>query len=522
MLLISCANVANLSLARTLRRAREMAVRSALGAGRGRLARQLLVECTLVAFAGGIVGLLVAWSSAGLLASFAGLFTARVVDPSLDLTVLSFTLGVAIVTGLVFGTAPAFVSRTVLTEALKDGGPQAGQSPRSQRLRTWLVVAQVTVCFALVAGAGLLLESLRRLSSVDLGYERQHVLTADVAGNWSRHTTQQEVLEFYFSVLDKVRAIPGVETAAFTNAVPLAENIIPGERPIQIEGISGDDPAGFPLADPNLATDQYFETLGVPILRGRSILPEDRRTLPRVAVINETMARLWGEVDPVGKRFTLMTGQPQLFTVIGIVGDVRQYSVGSRPLAQFYTPISEWGIGGELLVRTAGDPMALSNEVKAAVQAVDPQVPVVGFRTLETVRDGRMTSPRVTTALLVVFALAALFITITGLAAVIATSISQRTREFGLRMALGANARTVLAMVVGQGLRLVLIGLAAGTVGAMLFGRLFAGYLYEIRPTDPRVLAGVAALFVVAAVIACLIPARRATAIDPLTALRTE
>jgi predicted permease len=522
VLLISCANVANLSLARTCQRGREMAVRSALGAGRGRLARQLLVECTLVAVAGGGVGLVVAWSSAGLLATFAGLFTARVVDPGLDWNVLAFTLGVAIVTGLVFGTAPAFVTRTVLPEALKDGGPQSGHGVRSQRLRASLVIAQVTVCFALVVGAGLLLESLRRLSAVDLGYERQHVLTAEVTGNWSRQTNQQEVLNFYFAVLDKVRGIPGVESAAFTNAVPLADNIIPGERPIEIEGVTGADSSPLPLADPNLATDAYFETLGVPILRGRSIQANDRHASPRVAVINQTMARLWGNVEPIGKRFTMQARQNQTFLVVGIVGDVRQYSVGSRPLAQFYTPISEWGVGGELLVRTSGEPTAYIDAVKAAVQSVDSQVPVVGFRTLETVRAGRLTSPRVTTALLAVFALAALFITIMGLAAVMATSISQRTREFGLRMALGANARMVLTMVVGQGVRLVLFGLAAGTIVAMLFGRLFARYLYEIQPTDPRVLAGVAALFVIAAVIACLVPARRATAIDPLTALRSE
>jgi putative ABC transport system permease protein len=304
--------------------------------------------------------------------------------------------------------------------------------------------------------------------------------------------------------------------------VPLAQNIIPGERPIEIEGVTSTEGAQLPLADPNLATDGYFETLGVPLVRGRAILSTDRSTLPRVAVINETMARLWGDVDPLGKRFTMQARVPQEFTVVGIVGDVRQYSVGSRPLAQFYTPISQWGVGGELLVRTSGEPTTYVDAVKAAVQAVDPQVPVVGFRTLETVRADRLTSPRVTTALLAVFALAALFITIMGLAAVIATSISQRTREFGLRMALGANARMVLTMVVRQGLRLVLFGLAAGTVVAMLFGRLFARYLYEIRPTDPRVLAGVAALFVIATVVACLIPARRATAIDPLRALRTE
>jgi putative ABC transport system permease protein len=523
VLLIACANVANLSLARTLRRAREMAVRSALGAGRARLARQLLVECTLVAIAGGFLGLVVAAASTGLLASFASRFTARVVDPTLDGTVLLFTLILSIMTGIVFGLVPTLALRTVVSESLKEGGPQAGAGATSQRLRSALVVAQVTVCFALVVGAGLLADSLRRLSSVDLGFQRRHVLSANIVGNWSHHTSMQDDFAFYANALESVRRIPGVMSAALTNAVPLASNIVPAELPIRLEGISGADPAAFPLADGNLATEGYFETLGVPILRGRSLGAADRDQPIRVAVINETMAKLWNRTDPIGRQFTVMSRESREFTVVGIVRDFRQYDVANRALAQFYAPVGvKTGFGGQLLVRTETDPSSYARAIKDAVAAIDPTVPVEGIRTLDNVRAAKLSPARLVTVLLGAFAILALAITLTGLAGVIATSVSQRTREFGLRMALGASASAVLAMVVRQGVRLVAVGLVAGLAGAMVFGRVLTRYLYETRPTDVRVLAGVAALFLVAGICACLIPARRATSIDPLTALRAE
>jgi putative ABC transport system permease protein len=524
VLLISCANVANLSLARTFRRAREIAVRSALGAGRGRLARQLVVESTLVGLAGGVVGLVVAWSSAGLLAAFASLFTQRVVDASLDVNVLWFTLAISIATGLLFGLAPAATVRTVLTEALKDGAPQVGHGFRSRRLRSALVVGQVTVCFVLVVGAGLLLRSLHRLTSVDLGFEPRQVLTAEVYSNWSHQTNERELLNFYAAVLEKVRAIPGVRAAAITNAVPLG-NIVPGERPIRIAGVSPDtsDPSTLPPADQNLASDQYFETLGVPVIRGREIAATDRAGSTPVAVINETMAKLWGDRDPIGGRFRIETLEPFEFTVVGIVKDFRQYGVDRPAIAQYYTPVAQsLGLGGRLLVRTEERALAFGPAVTAAVAAVDPHVPVEDIQTLDALRAGQLLSTRLVTALLAVFAVIALVITITGLAAVIATSVSQRTREFGLRMALGASAATVIRMVVRQGVRLVALGLIAGAAGALTFGRLFGRFLYETQPTDLPVLGGVAALLLTAAVLACLVPARRATGIDPLIALKTE
>ena len=522
VLLISCANVANLSLARTFQRAREMSVRSALGAGRRRLARQMLVESTLVGLAGGVVGLIVAWAAAGLLAAFARLFTQRVVDPSIDLTVLGFTLLVSVLTGLLFGLVPALSVRTVLTDALKDGGPAVGHGHFSRRLRSALVVGQVTVCFALVVGAGLLLQSLHRLSSVDLGYESRRVLTAEVFSNWSHQTTEQETLDFYAAVLEKIRAIPGVRSAAVTNAVPLG-NIVPGERPIRIDGVSPAtaDSAILPLADANLASDQYFETLGVPVIRGREIQATDRAGSTPVAVINETMAALWGAQDPIGGRFTAEGART--FTVIGIVRDFRQYEVNRPAIAQYYTPVAQsFGLGGRLLVRTEDRPLAFEPAIRSAVAAVDPEVPVEDIKLLSALRANRLLSPRLVTALLAAFAAIALVITITGLAAVIATSVSQRTREFGLRMALGASAAAVLAMVLRQGVRLVIIGLVAGAAGAIAFGQLFARFLYETRPSDARVLVGVALLVLVSAVLACLVPARRATTIDPLRALKTE
>jgi putative ABC transport system permease protein len=298
---------------------------------------------------------------------------------------------------------------------------------------------------------------------------------------------------------------------------------MPGELPIRIAGLSGSSSSPMPLADGNVASDGYFETLGVPILRGRSLRADDRDQPVRVAVINETMAKLWGTTDPIGRPFTLISREQREFTVVGIVRDFRQYDVANRALAQFYVPVGmNTGFAGQIIVRTDTDPLTYARAIKDAVAAVDPTVPVKDIRTLDTVRAAKLSSARLVTVLLGVFAALALAITLTGLAAVLATSVSQRTREFGLRMALGASASAVLAMVVRQGVRLVLIGLVAGFAGAVLFGRVLTRYLYETRPTDIRVLAGVALLFVAAAVLACLIPARRATSIDPLTALRSE
>jgi predicted permease len=525
VLLIACANVANLSLSRMARRDREIALRMALGAGHGRLLRQLLTESSLLALLGGAIGLALAWASIDMLAAFASRFTPRVLDPSIDPTVLLFTLGLSVATGLAFGIVPALSARPALTSALKEGGAQAGDGRRGRRTRAALVVAQVAVCFALLASAGLFIDSLRRLAAVDLGYRADRVLTAEVFGNWSRQTTPEALRRFYTTVLDRLRSTPGVVAAAVTNAVPLAD-IQPGERPIRIEGAAAADAAELPLADQNVGSEDYFGVLAIEPLRGRLFDRRDHQDAAPVAVINQTMARLWADRDPIGTRFQIAAANANAnpwITVIGIIPDFRQYAIDREALAQFYTPFLQTpGFAGRVLLRTDGDPTALVPALKAAVHGADAQVPVERIQTLESLRAGRLESPGLSAALLTIFAAVALVITLAGITAVIATSVSQRGREFGVRMALGATQASVLIMVLRQGLTLVVGGLIGGAIGAALFGRALSSYLYQTTPTDPAVYVTVAVLFLIAGIVACLGPARRATSIDPLLALKAE
>ena len=519
VLLIACANVANLTLARALRRDREIALRTALGAGRGRLLRLLLIESTLISLAGGMLGLVVAWLTMDGLGAFASRFTSRVVTPSLDPMVLAFTLFIALGTGLLFGSMPVLSARRSLTSSLKDGA--AGSGRRGGGLRSALVMAQVALSFALLVGAGLFLQSLLRLSRADLGYETAQVLTARIPGSWS-HTRMPmpgDVERFYRTIAEKLDASPAVTMAAFTNAVPLSDGIRPFEQPIRLEG-ADEDRGQPPLADRNIVSERYFELLGAPLLAGRAFTTRDRAGAPPVAIINQRMAQLWGGRDPLGRRFT---SGPRTYTVVGIVGDIRQYDVQQPALAQYYTPfLQSPGGATQVLLRTEGDPLALVPVLKEAVHAADPTAPIEAVRPLRDLVAGRMASPRLNAMLISIFAGLALVITLAGLWAAMATSVAQRTREFGLRMALGSTRSSVLRLVLRQGLTHVIAGLALGVGSALVLTRALASRLYQTEPLDPWIYGAVAALFLFASVTACLGPARRATAIDPIITLRAE
>jgi predicted permease len=528
VLLIACANVANLALSRTLRRDRELALRAALGARRTRILRQLLTESTMVALAGGAAGLALAWATSGLLAAFAGLFTPRAVDASVDGTVLLFALALSVMTGIIAGAIPALASRPALVAALKDGGTQVGDARRGLRLRGALVSAQVAVGFALVISAGLLLESLHQLYDANLGYQHaDKVLAMDVCCNFTRQGKAEDAQRIYEAILDRAATLPGARQVAITDGVPLS-SITPIDATLHIEGQPRVDPVRAPRVDARAVSDDYFSLLDIPVLAGRAFAATDGRDASPVAAVNQTMARMWGTRDPIGTTFVVGEIGPEgkappRFTVVAVVGDVRQFAVDSPASAVFYTPMLQSGFfHGRVLIRTDGDPLQLAASLRAVVHAVDPQVPVSDVQTLEALRDNRLTTPRLGAVLLAVFAGVALLITLAGLSAVIATTVSQRSREFGLRMALGASRRSVLGMVLMQGAWMLGPGLMLGLGGAVLCGRALQNDLYQTPPTQPLVYGVVAALFVIAGLLACLGPARRAISIDPLLALRSE
>jgi putative ABC transport system permease protein len=522
ILLIACANVANLTLARMLGRDRELAMRAALGAGRARLVRQLLTESTLLAVAGGVIGIVFAWVTIGMLTRFVGRFTSRTGEIEIDFLVLLFTLGVSIVTGVLFGTLPALGSRVDLVSALKQGGAQAGDSGGRKRMQGALIIAQVAVSVVLLVGAGLLLASFYRLQQVETGYRSQGVITAQVYGNFSKYPDAKSLLALYEPMIERLSTQPGVVSVAVTNAVPLAGGA-PGTTRFDIEGRVTDDPERRPTSDTRISSPKYFETIGIPLLSGRAFNDLDTEESLPVIVINKSMAKYWDGVDPIGSRITPDRGE-NWFTVVGVVGDVRQFGLAQETVAQLYIPMKQTrqGFAGQVLVRTAGDPLSFANVLRSTIYTVDAQLPVEAVKTLDDLRTEALAAPRLTATLLVVFAALALLVTLAGIGGVIATSVTQRTKEFGLRMALGASRDSVLTMVVRQGLTLVAVGLAVGIVGALVAARVLSAYLYQTAPRDPLIFAGVALVFILSGIVACLIPARRATTVDPLIALRGD
>jgi predicted permease len=521
VLLIACANVANLTLARLLQRDRELAMRTALGAGRGRLVRQLLTESTVLAVAGGGVGLVFAWATMDMLTTFVGRFTARTHQIGIDPSVLGFTLLIALGTGFLFGTLPALAARANPMAALKAGGKGTGETGGRHRLQNGLIVAQVAVSIVLLVGAGLLLASFYRLQSVRPGFTAERITTAEVFGNFTKYRNGADLLRFYNAILERLDASPGVTASAITNAIPLS-GLVPGQTRFQIEGRTYDTPDARPTVDVRIASPNYFTTLGVPLLKGRAFTELDHADAPLVGIINETMARHWDGTDPIGALVSFDNGRTW-GTIVGVVPDIKTFALDTDPVPQLYRPLRQsGGLAGRVLARTNGDPQTAAATIRNVVRGLDPDIPIENVRTLDEIRNQSLATPKLTAVLLTTFAVLALLVTLTGIAGVIAQSVSQRTPEFGLRMALGATRQSVLAMVLRQGLTLVGLGIALGIAGSLAAGRVLSSYLYQTAPRDPMILTGVAAVFVVAGVIACLIPARRATTVDPLIALRAE
>jgi predicted permease len=525
VLLAACFNVANLTLARVMRREREMAVRTALGASRARLVRQLLTESALVAFVGAGLGLVLALYGLDLLTAFAARLTPRAAEIRLDGPVLIFTLTVAVVTGLIFGLLPALSVKTSLVNSLKDGTAQATVGTARRRLRASLLVAQVAVSFTLLIGAGLMLRSLFKLQQVHPGFNPERVLVMRLSNNWSKYNADQQYVDFYRRVVDTTKALPGVLCASMSSSYPLnslASANGPFTRPFQIEGRPPVDIAMASRADRRFVTPDFGSTIGLPLIRGRHFRDSDDERAPSVALITESLARnSWPDDDPLGKRLSFNDGE-SWSTIVGIVGDVRQYGLERGQTEAVYQLAAQGGFANYLLVRTASDPAGAVKQIRETVHEIDPETAIDQTTTLEQARGDSLASPRLTAILLSLFAGLALVITAAGIAGVMALSVTQRKQEIGIRMALGATRGSVLMMVMRSGMVLVLSGLVLGIMGSLILTKLMSSLLFSVQPTDPLTFIAVSLVIFSAAVIASYLPARRVSSIDPMLAVRSE
>ena len=524
VLLITCANIANLLLARATARGREIAVRCCLGASPWRIVRQLLVEGLILALAGAAIGLVLAlWGVRAL----SGLVVERLPhlhDVALDPTVLLFTLAITLLTVVLLGLAPALRgARVDLQGAVKDGA-RATRSGRSRRLNDAFVVAQFALSLVLLIGAGLLLRSFRNLLEVDLGFRPDNVLVARVSLPPAAYEEPLKVRAFYAQLAERVRALPGVRTVGLTTTAPFSDG---GNG--QIFMIKGREPApGKPnlVAEVRTVTAGYFAAIGTPLVRGRVIDETDTTAAPQVAVVDETLARrFWPDGNAIGKEVRLgnaSSTNPWL-TIVGVVASVKHGGVTEDPVRYIYRPLSQSSTSSmDVVVRTAADPAALAAAIHREVRSLDPTLPVYEVHTLEQAVARSLGTERLTNHLLLAFALAAMLLAAVGIYGVMALGVSHRLNEFGIRLALGAAPRDVLALVLGQGMRLVLLGLVLGLAGAAGLTRFLGSLLFHVEPLDSVTFGGVALVLAGVAFFACYIPARRATRTDPLEALRYE
>jgi len=529
VLLIACANVANLTLARMARREREIAVRSALGAGRSRILRQLLTESFLLAILGGILGLLLAYGSLELLTDFVGRLTPRAREIHIDSEVLLFTLAAALGTSIVFGTLSALFSRANLTSSLKEGSTGTGSGLQQNRVRSALIVCQVAFSFVLLIGAGLMLRSLIKMQQVDAGIVPQHVLAMRIAFNWSKYSAADKTRVVIQKLLDRVKSEPGVLSAAISSRYPFEPETISGgpesvSFAFQIDGRQLQPGQAPPVSTYAAVSPDYFKTLGIPLKTGRMLAETDSDDLKalQVVVINEAAKRrFWPNEDALGKRVSADGGE-HWATIVGIVGDVREFGLDHAPSPEFYGAQAEGPRPGNLIVRTAVEPRSMAQALTRAVHDVDAQTAVTHILTLEQARYESMASPRVTASLLGIFAGLALVIATAGIGGIMALMVSQRVREIGIRIALGARPVSILQMVLGQGMLLAVLGVGIGIAGAIALTGLVKSLLFEVPPTDVLTFSGVGLTLLAAAALASYLPARRAAAVDPNVALRAD
>jgi putative ABC transport system permease protein len=524
LLLIACANVSNLLLARALARQKEIAIRSALGAKRARLVRQVLTESVLLALCGGAAGILLAFWSTNVIVALGRKVIPQLAAVSLDGRVLGFTAGLSLVTGLLFGLVPALrVSAITLSDTLKEGARNISVS--HDTFRKALAATEIALSLVLLAGAGLLLRSFSKLYGIDPGFRSDHLLTMDIGLPSAKYPAgTDKPLAFYRDLLGRINTLPGVESAGAVNVLPLGTNF----------DTAGTEPEGFvhgpgetPYPERYIVTPGYLAAVGIRLVRGRLLTEADQENTPLVVLVSNTAAeRWWPHQDPIGRRIKVpgLDYQPQPWrTVVGVVQDVKQVGLDAPHTMQIYLPHAQYRNGYlTLVVRTKSDPLSLAAEVRRQVTQVDPEQAVSNIASMDQVLSDSIASRRFSATLLGTLAGLGLLLASVGVYGVISYGVSQRTREIGIRMALGAARRDVLSLVVGQGMSLLLVGVGVGAISSLLLTPVLSGLLFGVSPRDPVAFAGSAVFLAAVALLACYVPARRASRIDPMVALRYE
>jgi putative ABC transport system permease protein len=522
MLLIACANIANLLLVRAASRQKEIAIRTALGASRLRVLRLLLTESLMLSFAGGCLGLLLAiWGTEALMA-LAPDNIPRLNEVAVDARVFGFTLAVSLVTGIFFGLIPAIhASKPDLNEALKEGSRGSMASTAGKRTRSVLVAVEVALSLVLLIGAGLMIKSFFRLQQMNLGFNPDNVLAVNLSLSSSRYPEDRQQVAFFREAIERLQSLPGIKSAGATTGLPLTLSLSGSD--FRIEGRPEPEAGKEMIIYTRSVSPDYFGSLGISLIKGRDFSERDQSDAPKAAIINNDLARIYfPNEDPIGKRITFDDAQSWI-SIVGVIGDVKQLGLDSSAKPEVYFPYPQMAAPSmSLVVRTASDPLSLAGAVKSQIQMIDKDLPIDEAKTMQQLLAESISGRRFNMLLLTVFAVVALVLAIVGIYGVMSYTVTQRTHEIGIRVAIGAQSRDVFRMVIGQGMMLAMIGVAFGLIGAFGLTRLMTTMLFGVEPTDPATFVSIALLLTAVALVACYIPGRRATKVNPLVALRYE